>query len=121
MGSHVAFSSYAGMLVSTDDFYVLGSGLAMVQTSLNVLNTSIYDGLTPQSLLAWQRVRLANVLSTTARQNRRTVLQQASAGECLESVGFATRTPFPRGGGACVRVEKPPRSNARRSQLTPMV
>ena len=32
VGGHVAFSSYGGMLVSTDDFYLLGSGLAMVQT-----------------------------------------------------------------------------------------
>ena len=50
------------MLVSTDDFYILGNGMAMIQTSLNVLNTSIYDELSPKSLMAWQRVRLANTL-----------------------------------------------------------
>jgi hypothetical protein len=54
------------MLISTDDFYVLGQGMAMIQTSLNVLNTTIYNELTPKSLLAWQRVRLANAMATTA-------------------------------------------------------
>ena len=47
MGAHAAFSSYGGMLVSTDDFYVLGSGLAMVQTSLNVLDRSAYTRADP--------------------------------------------------------------------------
>lgn len=65
---NVAFSSYAGMLVSTDDFYILGNGMAMVQTSLNVLNTTIYDELTPKSLMAWQRVRLANTLGRDAAE-----------------------------------------------------
>ena len=65
---NVAFSSYAGMLVSTDDFYILGNGMAMEQTSLNVLNTTIYDELTPKSLMAWQRVRLANTLGRDAAE-----------------------------------------------------
>ncbi|KAM4634899.1 phospholipase B-like 1 [Polymixia lowei] len=59
----LSFSSYAGFLVSLDDFYLLGSGLMMTQTTNNVFNTSLFDHITPSSLLAWQRVRLANSLA----------------------------------------------------------
>lgn len=39
------FSSYPGCIASTDDFYMLDSGLAVVDTSLEVLTPSIYDRL----------------------------------------------------------------------------
>eukprot|EP01064_Diplonema_japonicum_P035654 TRINITY_DN7803_c0_g1_i2.p1 TRINITY_DN7803_c0_g1~~TRINITY_DN7803_c0_g1_i2.p1 ORF type:complete len:550 (+),score=130.96 TRINITY_DN7803_c0_g1_i2:42-1652(+) len=61
----VSFSSYPGYLESLDDFYMMSSGLGMVQTSINFANTSFYNLVTPQSLLAWQRVRTAHVVSTT--------------------------------------------------------
>lgn len=56
-----SFSS--GFLVSLDDFYLLGSGLMMTQTTNNVFNSSLFDTITPNSLLAWQRVRLAHSLA----------------------------------------------------------
>ncbi|XP_074553002.1 phospholipase B-like 1 [Halichoeres trimaculatus] len=59
----VSFSSYPGYLVSLDDFYLLGSGLMMTQTTNSIFNSSLYDLITPKSLLAWQRVRLANGLA----------------------------------------------------------
>ena len=40
-----------------------GSGLVMLQTTINCLNNTLYDGVTSSSLLAWQRVRVANQLS----------------------------------------------------------
>lgn len=52
-----------GFLMSLDDFYLLGSGLLMTQTSIGVFNASLFSGLNPHSLLAWQRVRLANSLA----------------------------------------------------------
>ncbi|XP_029913074.1 phospholipase B-like 1 [Myripristis murdjan] len=64
----LSFSSYPGFLVSLDDFYLLGSGLMMTQTTNNVFNTSLYDRITPSSLLAWQRVRLANNLAHTGEE-----------------------------------------------------
>ncbi|XP_041634444.1 phospholipase B-like 1 [Cheilinus undulatus] len=59
----LSFSSYPGFLVSLDDFYLLGSGLMMTQTTNNVFNSSLFDLITPKSLLAWQRVRLAHSLA----------------------------------------------------------
>ena len=55
-----SFSSYPGFLESLDDFYLLSSGMVMLQTTNQILNTSLYKFVTPNSLLAWQRVRVAN-------------------------------------------------------------
>ncbi|XP_026021405.1 phospholipase B-like 1 [Astatotilapia calliptera] len=64
----LSFSSYPGFLVSLDDFYLLGSGLMMTQTTNNVFNSSLFDTITPNSLLAWQRVRLAHSLAKTGEE-----------------------------------------------------
>mmetsp|Transcript_4322 Transcript_4322/g.8677 ORF Transcript_4322/g.8677 Transcript_4322/m.8677 type:complete len:540 (-) Transcript_4322:179-1798(-) len=64
----VSFSSYPGMLESLDDFYMMDSGLAMVQTTNNIFNTTLYEKVHPSSLLAWQRVRLANWIASTGKQ-----------------------------------------------------
>ncbi|XP_066530460.1 phospholipase B-like 1 [Hoplias malabaricus] len=59
----LSFSSYPGTLVSLDDFYLLGSGLMMIQTTNSIFNNSLYSYITPSTLLAWQRVRLAHALA----------------------------------------------------------
>ncbi|XP_071400146.1 phospholipase B-like 1, partial [Centroberyx affinis] len=59
----MSFSSYPGFLMSLDDFYLLGSGLLMTQTTNSVFSSSLFSRLGPHSLLAWQRVRLANSLA----------------------------------------------------------
>uniref|UniRef100_A0A8C7DP01 Phospholipase B-like n=1 Tax=Oncorhynchus kisutch TaxID=8019 RepID=A0A8C7DP01_ONCKI len=41
---------YTGFLVSLDDFYLLGSGLMMTQTTNNVFNTSLFSQVPPHSL-----------------------------------------------------------------------
>ncbi|XP_035037402.1 phospholipase B-like 1 [Hippoglossus stenolepis] len=64
----LSFSSYPGFLVSLDDFYLLGSGLMMTQTTNNVFNSSLFESVTPHSLLAWQRVRLAHSLAHTGEE-----------------------------------------------------
>ncbi|KAK7175517.1 hypothetical protein R3I93_002435 [Phoxinus phoxinus] len=64
----LSFSSYPGFLVSLDDFYLLGSGLMMTQTTNNVFNSSLYSYITAASLFSWQRVRLAHVLAQTGEQ-----------------------------------------------------
>uniref|UniRef100_A0A665WAU5 Phospholipase B-like n=1 Tax=Echeneis naucrates TaxID=173247 RepID=A0A665WAU5_ECHNA len=64
----MSFSSYPGFLVSLDDFYLLGNGLMMTQTTNNVFNSSLFDNITPKSLLAWQRVRLAHNLAHTGEE-----------------------------------------------------
>ncbi|XP_059142725.1 phospholipase B-like [Physella acuta] len=64
----VSFSSYPGYLESLDDFYHLGSGMVMLQTTINVFNSSLYQYVSPQSLLAWQRVRIANMMAKSGKQ-----------------------------------------------------
>ncbi|XP_061564292.1 phospholipase B-like 1 [Cololabis saira] len=64
----MSFSSYPGFLMSLDDFYLLGSGLLMTQTSISVFNASLFSPLSPHRLLAWQRVRLANGLALTGKE-----------------------------------------------------
>ncbi|KAF4673853.1 phospholipase B domain containing [Perkinsus chesapeaki] len=64
----MSFSSYPGTLVSLDDYYLMSSGLAMIQTSLTVGDPSIRQNLTMEALLAWQRVRIANHLAKGGRR-----------------------------------------------------
>mmetsp|Transcript_30716 Transcript_30716/g.80404 ORF Transcript_30716/g.80404 Transcript_30716/m.80404 type:complete len:565 (+) Transcript_30716:27-1721(+) len=66
--NRISFSSYPGYLESLDDFYMMDSGLGMVQTSNGVMNNSLYDLITPSSLLAWQRVRVASAIASTGEE-----------------------------------------------------
>ena len=68
-GTSLSFSSYPGFLESLDDFYLLPAPtqqLAMVQTTNGNLNATLFHTFVkPQSLLAWQRVRMAMFLATS--------------------------------------------------------
>lgn len=55
----ISFASYPGFLESLDDFYIMDNGLVMLQTTNSILNSTLYQLVTPNALLAWQRVRLA--------------------------------------------------------------
>ena len=59
---------FPGFLVSLDDFYLLSSGLVMLQTTNSMFNTSLYELVKPQSLLAWQRVRVANHMAHSGKE-----------------------------------------------------
>jgi Phospholipase B len=63
----VYFVHLVGFLESLDDFYLMSSKLVMLQTTNNVFNTSLYDLVVPQSLFAWHRVRVANMLARTGK------------------------------------------------------
>jgi len=63
---HMAMSSYPGSLSSIDDFYIMDSGLAVVETTNMIFNNSLWDKLIPQTLFTWQRVRIANALATSS-------------------------------------------------------
>jgi hypothetical protein len=58
-----SFSSYPGEVFSDDDFYLLDSGLVVLQTTNKVFDDSLFGALTPRSVLSWQRVRAANWLA----------------------------------------------------------
>ncbi|CAL5220185.1 g2156 [Coccomyxa viridis] len=62
------FSSYPGELSSDDNFYISDTGLALLQTTNDVLDTELYKLLTPHSVLNWQRVRIANAMATSGRE-----------------------------------------------------
>ena len=57
-----------GFLESLDDFYLMSSKLVMLQTTNNIFKTALYDLVTPQSLFAWQRVRVANALARSGQE-----------------------------------------------------
>eukprot|EP01116_Phalansterium_solitarium_P000183 TRINITY_DN10100_c0_g1_i1.p1 TRINITY_DN10100_c0_g1~~TRINITY_DN10100_c0_g1_i1.p1 ORF type:complete len:556 (-),score=154.75 TRINITY_DN10100_c0_g1_i1:222-1889(-) len=63
--SKVSFSSYPGLLSSEDDFYVLSSGLVVMETTNGVYNMSLYDSIQPESLVSWVRVIVSNRLATS--------------------------------------------------------
>ena len=65
----ISFSSYPGFLESLDDFYMLESGLTWTQTSNGVIDQSIYSAVA-DSLLAWQRVRIASAMASSGRMVR---------------------------------------------------
>jgi len=64
----VSFSSYPGFLESLDDFYYMDSGLVMLETTNNVFDMTLFDKVTPESLFAWQRVRLASQNAHTGEE-----------------------------------------------------
>jgi len=43
MASKIAFSSYPGVISSTDDFYTMSSGMVVMDTSIEILNPFIWD------------------------------------------------------------------------------
>ena len=62
-------SSYPGALSSIDDWYVMDSGLATMETTNDVLNNTLYTMyVKPQSLFTWHRVRVCNALTTSAQE-----------------------------------------------------
>ncbi|XP_004460380.2 phospholipase B-like 1 [Dasypus novemcinctus] len=65
--SRLSFSSYPGFLESLDDFYILSSGLVLLQTTNSVFNKTLLKLVTPQALLAWQRVRVANMMANSGK------------------------------------------------------
>ncbi|XP_014689697.2 phospholipase B-like 1 [Equus asinus] len=68
ISNRLSFSSYPGFLESLDDFYILSSGLILLQTTNSVYNKTLLKLVVPQSLLAWQRVRVANMMANGGRE-----------------------------------------------------
>eukprot|EP00048_Salpingoeca_helianthica_P016501 m.232648 g.232648 ORF g.232648 m.232648 type:complete len:533 (-) comp18811_c0_seq1:170-1768(-) len=64
----ISFSSYPGFLESLDDFYLLDSGLVMLQTTNSVFDQSLYQYVVPESVFAWQRVRVGCALAHTGEE-----------------------------------------------------
>ena len=54
----MSFSSYPGFIESTDDFFILGSNMVMLETTNNVFNQSLYKYVTPTT--AYVRAHFLN-------------------------------------------------------------
>mmetsp|Transcript_19246 Transcript_19246/g.25067 ORF Transcript_19246/g.25067 Transcript_19246/m.25067 type:complete len:374 (+) Transcript_19246:475-1596(+) len=61
-----SFSSSPGFVASIDDYYLLSgsSRLAVIETSNEVYNTSVYSLLSPETNMCWVRSMVANMLAT---------------------------------------------------------
>jgi hypothetical protein len=63
----VSFSSYPGMVYSSDDFYVMDSGLVVMETSLTILNEKLYGKNAPtRGVFTFIRSMVANLLAGDA-------------------------------------------------------
>lgn len=51
----ISMSTRAGKLSSYDDFYLADNGLMVIETTMTVFNTSLYDYVNPQNIFTWFR------------------------------------------------------------------
>jgi hypothetical protein len=51
-----------------DDFFILDSHLVVTETSNSVLDSKVWDVVVPQAALSWQRVLVANWLSSSGAE-----------------------------------------------------
>ena len=63
-----SFSSYPGKLMSGDDFYMLSSGLATMETTNGNMNSDLWKYVTPESVMEGVRNVVANRLALTAEE-----------------------------------------------------
>uniref|UniRef100_A0ABK0LJF5 Phospholipase B-like n=1 Tax=Rattus norvegicus TaxID=10116 RepID=A0ABK0LJF5_RAT len=63
-GNNLIFSSYPGTIFSGDDFYILGSGLVTLETTIGNKNPALWKYVQPQGcVLEWIRNIVANRLA----------------------------------------------------------
>lgn len=63
----LSFSSYAGTLTSTDDFYILNEHMVILETSLETLDKSLFDKISKEDnyIPNYIRISVSNYLSNT--------------------------------------------------------
>eukprot|EP00029_Vermamoeba_vermiformis_P007958 TRINITY_DN358_c0_g1_i1.p1 TRINITY_DN358_c0_g1~~TRINITY_DN358_c0_g1_i1.p1 ORF type:complete len:527 (-),score=126.30 TRINITY_DN358_c0_g1_i1:97-1677(-) len=57
----ISFSSYPGILSSTDDFFITNTGFCVMETTNEVPNNELFKSfISPKTLMSWTRVMAAN-------------------------------------------------------------
>jgi len=51
-----------------DDYYQMSSQMVLLQTTNNIENPTLYSLIKPQSLLTWQRVRVASMMADSGAE-----------------------------------------------------
>jgi len=64
----VSFASYPALLSSEDDFYILTSQLVVMETTNSVFNLSLYDAITPSTVVSWIRAIVANRMANSGKE-----------------------------------------------------
>uniref|UniRef100_A0A0K0EJG8 Phospholipase B-like n=1 Tax=Strongyloides stercoralis TaxID=6248 RepID=A0A0K0EJG8_STRER len=68
-GHTTTFASYPGMLYSSDDFALMSNGLAVIETTINVFNNTLYNQTIPKEQLhCWVRAIVSNQLARNGRE-----------------------------------------------------
>uniref|UniRef100_A0A914GPK4 Phospholipase B-like n=1 Tax=Globodera rostochiensis TaxID=31243 RepID=A0A914GPK4_GLORO len=68
-GHTTTISSYPGLLYSADDFALLSSGLATLETTMKIFNNTLLGEITPKGVLhCWVRAIVSNQMARTARE-----------------------------------------------------
>jgi hypothetical protein len=74
----VHISGYPGIVASGDDWYMTSAQLAIMETTNEVFNTSLYVNVVPTTVPEFIRVMAATYLSTTAQQWAQTFARENS-------------------------------------------
>lgn len=64
----MSFSANPGSLYSADDFYVIDTGLTVLETTIDNYNTSLWKHVKPATLMTWARAMISNRLATTGEE-----------------------------------------------------
>ena len=65
---NVIFSSYPASLSSFDDFYITSHGLIIIETTNIFYDDNLYDYITPNGLLSWERAMTSCRLSKNSKE-----------------------------------------------------
>jgi hypothetical protein len=74
----LSFSSYPGFVFSFDDYMMADTGLVILETTNDVMNKSLYDACTYESVLTWMRSRVALQMATSGAEFCRSFEKQNS-------------------------------------------
>ncbi|EFA83923.1 hypothetical protein PPL_02993 [Heterostelium album PN500] len=78
-GYESLFSSYPGVMVSDDDFYIIRpSNLVVIETTNPIVNQTLFSQIQPGSLLYWIRNLVSNRLSYTGQDWVKTMMRYNS-------------------------------------------